>query len=133
MVNQLGTDSGGWERTPLMAAAENEHFQIVEYLIEQCEADLNIANSNGYNALHIAAHHNRTNIEMIQFLLTHMPLDSINKKDRDGDTPLDWAYDHNRSPIRQEIIALLRSKGGKANKHDENGRWVGSGNGDLND
>ena len=49
---------------------------------------------------------------------------------RIGGTPLDWAY-HNHSPIRQEIIALLRSKGGKANCHDANGRNVGPGNGDL--
>ena len=40
--------------------------------------------------------------------------------------------DVNRSPIRQEIIALLRLKGGKANWFDENGRYVGKGNGDLN-
>ena len=39
---------------------------------------------------------------------------------------------NNDSPIRQEIIALLRSKGGKANYFDENGRHVGEGNGDLN-
>ena len=38
-----------------MIAAENEHFQIVKYLIEQCEADPNIADSGGYNALHLAA------------------------------------------------------------------------------
>ena len=36
------------------------------------------------------------------------------------------------SPIRQEIIALLRLKGGKANYFDANGRDVGEGNGDLN-
>ena len=35
--------------------------------------------------------------------------------------------------MRQAIIALLRSKGGKANCFDENGRRVGRGNGDLND
>ena len=29
------------------------------------------------------------------------------------------------------IIALIRSKGGKANCHDENGRYVGEGNGDI--
>ena len=34
--------------------------------------------------------------------------------------------------IKQKIIALIRSKGGKANEYDENGRWVGRGNGDLN-
>ena len=61
-----------------------------------------------------------------------MPLDSINKKSRALYTPLDGAY-RNHSPIRQEIIDLIRSKGGKANYYDENGRLVGDGNGDLND
>ena len=60
-----------------------------------------------------------------------MTLDSINKKGSGGSTPLDWAY-NNDSPLRQEIIALLRLKGGKANYFDENGRMVGRGNGDLN-
>ena len=116
-----------------MAAARYEHFQIVKYLIEQGEADPNIARSDGRNALHYAAGNNRTNTELIEFLLTHMTLDSINKKAYGGEfTPLDNAYRYNGSPIQQEIIALLRSKGGKANWHDENGRNVGRGNGDLN-
>ena len=51
-----------------------------------------------------------------------MSLDSINKKSGWGDTPLDYAYGNNDNPLRQEIIALLRSKGGKANYYDENGR-----------
>ena len=131
-VNQVGKNSYGYERTPLMMAAENEHFHVVKYLIEQGEADPNIANSYGNNALHFAAYNNRTTTELIQVLLTHLSLDSINKKNGAGSTPLDYAYLHNRSPIRQEIIALLRSKGGKANKYDENGRLVGEGNGDLN-
>ena len=50
-----------------------------------------------------------------------MSLDSINKKQFGGRTPLDYAYRNNRSPLRQEIIALLRSKGGIANRFDENG------------
>jgi hypothetical protein len=33
---------------------------------------------------------------------------------------------------KQKIIDLIRSKGGKANVHDVNGRNVGLGNGDLN-
>ena len=33
-------------------------------------------------------------------------------------------YECNRSPIRQEIIALLRSKGGIANNYDENGNFI---------
>ena len=130
MVNQVGRSSEGYEWTPLEAAAWSEHFHVVQYLIEQGEADPNIANSYGMNALHLAAGYNRTNTELIQLLLT---LDNINKKDMGGyDTPLDYAYRDNHSPIRQEIIALLRSKGGKANCFDEHGRKVGEGNGDLN-
>ena len=45
---------------------------------------------------------------------------------------MDHAYHDNHSPIRQEIIALLRTKGGKANCYDENGRNIGPSNGDLN-
>ena len=115
MVNQVGQDSRGfWERTPLMAAARYEHFQIVKYLIEQGEADPNITGSDGRNALHKAAHYNKKDTEVIGFLLTHMSLNSINKKNRVGGvTPLDLAF-YNHSPLRQEIIALLRSKGGEA-------------------
>ena len=134
MVNQVGKNSGGWGWTPLVEAARYEHFDVVKYLIEQGEADPNIARSSGWNALHWAACNNRTTTELIQLLLTHMSLNSINKTSVvPRATPLDMAYYNNHSPIRQEIIALLRLKGGKANCHDENGRHVGEGNGDLND
>ena len=43
------------------------------------------------------------------------------------------AYEYNKSPIKQKIIDLIRSKGGKANYYDANGRHLGKGNGDLND
>eukprot|EP00942_MAST-04A_sp_MAST-4A-sp1_P013428 g13428.t1 len=132
MVNQVGADSYGGEYTPIIAAAYYEHFQIVKYLIEQCEADPNIAKSSGRNALHYASCRNRTTTELIQLLLNHMTLNSINKKESRGWTPLDLAYRLNHSPIRQDTIALLRLKGGKANYHDAHGRYVGDGNGDLN-
>ena len=120
-MNQFGRNSNGLSGfTPLMIAAAYENFQIVKYLIEQGEADPNIACSRGNNALHLAVI-NRTTTELIQFLLNLMTIDSINKEDNDGDTPLDCCYECNRSPIRQEIIALLRSKGGEAYNHYENG------------
>ncbi len=113
-VNQVGKSSHNNEWTPLIIAAEDEHFQIVKYLIEQCEADPNIADSYGQNALHIAAACNKKDTELIEFLLTNMSLNSINKEDGHGwGTPLDFAYDYNKSPIQQKIIDLIRSKGGK--------------------
>ena len=100
-----------------MIAAENEHFQIVKYLIEQGEADPNIGRSDGWNALHLAAENNKKDTKVIEFLLTNMSLTSINKKQSGGYTPLDlaredWTY-NNKSPIQQKIIDLIRSKGGK--------------------
>ena len=57
----------------------------------------------------------------------------INQKNKYGNTPLDMAYRNNNSPIKNEIVSLLRKYGGKANKYDKNGNKVGKGNGDLND
>ena len=134
-VSQVGKNSFGWDKRPLMIAAKKGHFQVVKYLIEQGEADPNIADSrNGWNALHYAARDNKKDTKLIEFLLTNMSLTSINKKgDYGGYTPLDCAYKFNKSPIKQKIIDLIRSKGGKANNYNENDRFVGEGNGDLND
>ena len=70
-----------------MIAAMHEHFQIVKYLIEQGEADPNIASSHGWNALHYAARYNKKNTKVIELLLTNMPLNSINKKGSGGALP----------------------------------------------
>ena len=47
-----------------------------------------------------------------------MSLTSINKKAGGTDTPLDKAYKYNKSPIKQKIIDLMRSKGGKSEYHE---------------
>ena len=132
-VNQIFENRGTGRYTPLMEAVVYKHFQVVQYLIEHGEADPNIPNRTSHNVLHFAARSNRTNIEFIKLLISHMSLNSINMMNAWDQTPLDEVYFANHSPLRQEIIALLRSKGGKANSFDENGRIVGRGNGDLND
>jgi ankyrin repeat protein len=116
-----------------MIATRYKYLHIVQYLIEQGEADANIATDMGKNALHIAVIWNEVEkLGVIQLLLAHMSLESINKIWVE-ETPLDLAYDpYGNSPIEREIISLIRSKGGKANCWDENGRCVGRGNGDLN-
>ena len=141
MVNQVGRNSSGSRRsrgrsgsdwTPLTIAANNEHSNIVQYLIEQGGADPNITNSIGMNALHYEASYNNTSTGCIQVLLAHMTITSINQK-LGGYTPLDYVYDYNHSEVKQEIIALIRSVGGKANYYNANGIRVGDGKGDLND
>ena len=56
---------------------------------------------------------NKKDTELIELLLTNMSLTSINKKNEYGRTPLDLAYQYNKSPIQQKIIDLIRLKGGK--------------------
>ena len=55
---------------------------------------------------------NKKDTELIEVLLTNMPLTSINKKAGVYGTPLDRAY-LNNSPIQQKIIDLIRKHGGK--------------------
>ena len=52
------------------------------------------------------------NVQMLVSLIDNYNGDIINQKNRDGETPLDNAY-NNRSPIKKDIVALLRQYGGK--------------------
>ena len=94
MVSEVGTDSYGNSRTPLMAAAAFEHSTIIEILL-QYNADTATTNEHGENALHYAAAHNETTTTTVQLLLNNMKLEDINHKDTFGNTPLDpVSYTH---------------------------------------
>ena len=113
MVSEVGTNSNGtsgW--TPLMAAAYYEHSTIIEILL-QYNADTATTDHNGRNALHYAALKNKTTTTTVQLLLNNMKLEDINHKDRHGNTPLDDCYNYNDSSIKQQLIDLIRQKGGK--------------------
>ena len=114
MVSELGTDSDGYSGwTPLIAAAWYEHSTIIEILL-QCNADTaTTTNNRGFNALHYAAEYNKTTTTTVQLLLNNMKLEDINHKDTDGETPLDRCYEYNDSSIKQQLIDLIRQKGGK--------------------
>ena len=90
----------------------------------------------GWNSLHIAAWYSKKNVQTLQFLIDNYNGNIktiINQKNNVWNTPLDYAYEYNDSPIKNEIVSLLRKYGGKANKYDKNGNKVGEGKGDLND
>ena len=140
MVSKEGKNSYGLSYTPLQSAAEKEQFEIVQFLVKTCTNKVDIigqTNSDGYNSLHYAALYSKKNVQTLQFLIDNYNGKDIktiiNQKSKYGQTPLDLAYRDNHSPIKNEIVSLLRKYGGKANYRDKNGNNVGEGKGDLND
>jgi hypothetical protein len=113
MVSEVGKAREGYSATPLMAAARNEHSTIIEILL-QYNADTATTIFDGYNALHYAAWYNETTTTTVQLLLNNMKLEDINHKSSTyGGTPLDHCYIFNESSIKQQLIDLIRQKGGK--------------------
>jgi ankyrin repeat protein len=115
MVNEIGTDScGDSGYTPLMIAAYFKHSMIVKILLQN-GADTAINNEYKNNALHYAVWDNETETTttIVKLLLDNMKLEDINQIDEDGDTPLDLCYKSDESSIREQLINLIRQKGGK--------------------
>ena len=113
MVSEVGTDSEGDAMSPLMTAAYKEHSTIIEILL-QYNADTATTDHYGTNALHDAAYYNKTTTTIVQLLLNNMKLEDINHKSTSGgSTPLDHCYNYNTSSIKQQLIDLIRQKGGK--------------------
>ena len=113
MVSELGKDSYGDSSTPLMEAAIYELSTIIEILL-QCNASTAPTNDYGQNALHKAAgNYKTTTTTTVQLLLNNMKLEDINHIDTFGRTPLDNCYEFNKSSIKQQLIDLIRQKGGK--------------------
>ena len=132
LLEEVGKDSGGYSRNTLMISAEKQRHEVLVQLLDYYKVDPSYTDSDdGYNALHISAH-NKKSTRCTESLLKKMSLESINKKTNRGGTPLDFAY-QNGSPIKNDIVQLIRQHGGKANWYDRNGEWVRQGNGDLND
>eukprot|EP00944_MAST-04C_sp_MAST-4C-sp1_P011910 g11910.t1 len=139
MVSNEGKNSDGYSyRTPLQMAARYEQFEIVQYLVKSCTTvDLigQTHNEYGQNSLHLAAWDSKKNVQTLQWLIDNYNGDIksiINHQSNYGSTPLDLAYGYNDSPIKNDIVSLLRKYGGKANCYDKNGNSVGLGKGDLN-
>ena len=123
----------------LISSIKNEHVDITRYLLEK-GADPTIVTQQGWTLLHFAAKFNERNTDTIKLLLQPMLLLAninckLSESNADGEyesTPLDLVYDvRNKSPIKNDIIELLRGHDGKASYHDKSGAWVGYGKGDA--
>ena len=112
MVSEVGKDSDDYSYTPLMAAAYYEHSTTIIEILLQYNADTATTTDYDYNALHYAAWLNETTTTTVQLLLNNMKLEDINHKNTAGNTPLDRCY-LSTSSIKQQLIDLIRQKGGK--------------------
>ncbi|KAL4219441.1 Histone-lysine N-methyltransferase ehmt1 [Mactra antiquata] len=90
-------------RTPLMFAAENNHADVVQYLIK-ANAIIDAKADDGMTALHLAAKAGHVNI--INLLLDTDRLD-IDVTDDGGWTPLIWAAEHTEV---EAVRVLLQRK-----------------------
>ena len=108
--NVVGTNTSGWQSTPLMAAARSEHEHIVRYLLDW-GVDVSVTTDEGHNALHYAVGHNTKNTTIVELLIEKMNLDSINQLTTSSNTPLDYCMNENKGRLRDQIIRILREKG----------------------
>ena len=86
--------------------------------------DVSLTNDQGWNALHFAAYHNRRSVAILNLLIQHKTctLETINQMTHQGYTVLDSAHgSFVNGEIKEAAVALLRSKGATANRHD----WLG--------
>ncbi|XP_065196058.1 ankyrin repeat domain-containing protein 50-like [Sycon ciliatum] len=62
---------GGW--TPLMFACKSNALDIVSYLLDECSADVNATQTEGYTALHIAvqSRHDEIRRQLCKKLIAH--------------------------------------------------------------
>ena len=117
-LNKEGKTSPGDSRTPLQAAAEYQHMDIVEYLVKTFpKVDLiGHTNESGCSSLHFAAANSTK--EILGFLIVNYKgniFDIINQKDNAGYTPLDYARLYDNSEYKKKVSVLINygGKGGK--------------------
>ena len=89
-----------FERTPLMEAAKNGHFNVCEYLIEHQNANVDIKSNDQWTAIMYAAFNNHLNI--VQLLIKHNA--DIRSQDKSGDTVAYLVARHGNLDIMKVLL-----------------------------
>ena len=114
-VNSIGENSEWDKRTPIGAAVEREHKDIVVYLLEKGADPVKTIYDGGWTPLMIAAAYN-ADTDCIKLLLEQQNvIETINLSDFNGKTALDLAETINSKRSSKQIIKLLVEKGGRQN------------------
>ncbi len=107
------------DKTPLLwAAAENDSMRVLEFLLEE-GADMSAVDGNDRGVFHHAVASGRKSYDKIQLFVRFNDQD-INRRDREGNTPLHLAI--NQRTLRYELIELLLEAGADPNLEDSAGR-----------
>ena len=100
-----GVNSVDWRgRTGLMAAVNNKHNSLVQFLLQQPGIDMNCRDRGGRTALHYSVYGD--NPEGLRLLLAHPSMGSINTRTDNGDTPLMLAVNQGRLSCVVELVGV---------------------------
>jgi ankyrin repeat protein len=99
--------------TPLHLAAQRGYDKVVQQLVDQGKADVDIRDRTGQTALHLAAANGLTPV--VKFLLSKDEVD-VDAEDRDGQTPLHLAA---ANGCLEAVKALLGENEGNASSGAE--------------
>ena len=113
--------------TGLMLAVGNNHNSIVRLLLEQPTVDLNCTNIHSTTALHWAA--NAENVEAVRLILADPRLNTVNHKNRIGQTPVMIAMRYNKVNALRLLVAHpsvdLDTRDGEGKSLEDWARWGG--------
>ena len=107
------------KESPLFLACDindKNHYDVVEYLVEMQNADVNITTKDGETPLHRAC--KRENLRIVKFL--HMHNANTDLKDINGETPLHYACEYNSNI--DVVKYLIEEQKCNKNAIDNNGR-----------
>ena len=112
LLESKGAKQGKDLPLPLHNAIEKQSG--VKKILDRHNVGIDDTDKIGRNALHWCAWHGR-NVKMFELLLLHRSYTqkALNRKDKQGHTPLDYAILFNRSKMKNEIVAFIQKNFGK--------------------
>ncbi|XP_055370831.1 uncharacterized protein LOC129605233 [Condylostylus longicornis] len=92
--------------TPLFYAVEDNRIDIISFLLQRKDIDLNNVSRDGYTVLHLAA--GNGNKKIVEILLTYTKNKNINYKSSEGCTPLHLAAQNGHKDV---VFILCQTNG----------------------
>ncbi len=121
ILQSFVNEADGQGNTALIGAAFGGHFHIIQFLINDCGADISIQNHIGCNAIWIAAGYGH--VEILKFLIQkvkgkgQIDVDVLSQANSSGDTPLLAAVSKGHTEVVNTLLTHHESD------DDNNDAW----------